>query len=75
MVEDQKPPFVLSDRTYDILKWVVSLVLPAFGTLYMVLGGVWNLPFVDEIVQTVVGLTAFLGTVLGISVAQYNKAN
>lgn len=63
----------MSNNTYDKLKWVAQILLPALGTLYFALSKVWGLPYATEIVGTVTAIDAFLGAVLGISTAQYNK--
>lgn len=65
--------FNIPNKVYDILKWVVIIVLPAFGTFYSTLGGIWGLPYANEIVKTISAITLFLGAVLCISTAQYNK--
>lgn len=64
---------MLSNKTYDILKWVAQYGLPAVGTLYFALAGIWNLPYGEEIVGTITAIDAFLGVLLGISTAQYKK--
>jgi hypothetical protein len=46
---------------------------PAIGTLYFALAGIWNLPYPEEIVGTITAIDTFLGAVLGISSANYNK--
>lgn len=61
----------LSNKTYDILKWVAQYVLPALGTLYFALANIWHLPYGEQIVGTVTAVDAFLGVLLGISNAQY----
>ena len=58
---------------YDVLKWVAQYLLPALGTLYFALAGTWNLPYGEEVVGTITAVDTFLGVVLGISTAQYNK--
>lgn len=63
----------MSNKVYDVLKWIVVLVLPAAATLYAVLAGIWNLPYGDAIPNTITAVDAFLGAVLMISSAQYNK--
>lgn len=65
--------FGMSDKTYDVLKWIAQILLPALGTLYFALSKVWGLPYSTEIVGTITAVDAFLGAVLGISTAQYNK--
>lgn len=63
----------MTNKTYDVLKWVAQYVLPAIGTLYFALAGIWNLPYGEEVVGTITAFDAFLGVLLGISTAQYNK--
>jgi len=63
----------MSDKTYDILKFVAQILLPAVATLYFALAQIWDLPLAEEIVGTITAVDAFLGAVLGISTAQYNK--
>jgi len=66
---------ILNDRTYNFLKSLALIVLPAAGTLYFALSQIWGLPFGEEIVGTVVALEAFLGVVLGITSRQYYKSD
>jgi hypothetical protein len=58
---------------YDVLKWIVMVVLPACATLYAMLSGIWSLPYTEQIVGTITAVDTFLGVLLGISTAQYNK--
>lgn len=64
---------MFSNRVYDILKWIAQILLPALGTLYFVLAGVWGFPFREEIVGTITAVDTFLGVILGISTSKYNK--
>ena len=64
---------MLSNKVYDILKWVCIIVLPAVATLYMGLAKIWDLPFETEIPQTITVVDAFLGALLGVSTINYNK--
>lgn len=64
---------MLSNKAYDILKFVAQIVLPALGTLYFALATIWGFPYGEEIVGTITAVDAFLGALLGISTAQYNK--
>lgn len=63
----------LSDKTYDILKWIAQIVLPAAATLYFALAGIWGFPYGEQIVGTITAIDTFLGALLGISTANYNK--
>ena len=65
----------ISNKTYDVLKWVALYLLPATGTLYFALSGIWGFPCGEEIVGTITAVDTFLGVLLGISTAQYNKTN
>lgn len=62
----------LSDKVYDKLKWVAQILLPAIGTLYFALAGIWGLPYGEQVVGTVTAVDAFLGILLGLSSAKYN---
>jgi len=63
----------MSNETYDILKFIAQIVLPALGTLYFALAGIWGLPYGEQIVGTVTAVDAFLGAVLKISTDAYIK--
>ena len=63
----------MSNKVYDILKWIAQLFLPALGTLYFALAGIWGFPYGEQIVGTITAVDTFLGIILGISTAQYNK--
>lgn len=63
----------LPDKVYDVLKWLVVIVLPAIGALYTGLSQIWKLPYAAEIPATITVICTFLGAVLCISTAQYNK--
>ena len=65
----------MSNKVYDILKWLAQYLLPALATLYFALSGIWGLPYGEEVVGTLAALTAFLGVILGISSSQYNKVD
>ena len=65
----------LSNKMYDLLKWIAMYFLPALGTLYFALAGIWGLPYGEEIVGSITAVDTFLGVILGISTAQYNKIN
>ena len=63
----------LSNKVYDILKFIAMVILPAIGTLYFGLARIWNLPYSEEIVGTITIIDTFLGTILGINSSQYKK--
>lgn len=65
----------LSNKVYDILKWVTMIVIPALATAYVGLAAVWAWPYADEIAKTAAVVCTLLGALLGISTAQYNKGD
>lgn len=62
-----------SNSTYDVIKWVAQILLPAIGTLYFALAQIWGLPYAEQIVGSISAIDCFLGALLGISTALYNK--
>ncbi len=63
----------LKNKTYDVLKWLALYLLPALGTLYFALSGIWGLPYGEQVVGTITAADTFLGVLLGISSASYKK--
>lgn len=61
----------MSNKIYDVLKWVTMVVLPAGGIFYSALAKTWNWPYGAEVTATLAAITAFMGTVLQISSAKY----
>ena len=65
--------FKLKDSVYNILKWTTLICLPALGTAYVALAGVWGFPYAEEVSKTVMAVCTLFGALLGISTAEYNK--
>ncbi len=65
----------LSNKTYDLLKWIAQILIPAFGTLYFALANIWGLPYGEQIVGTLTAIDTFLGVLLGISSSMYLSDN
>lgn len=63
----------MKTKTYDLLKWIAQYLLPALGTLYFALSGIWGFPNGEQVVGTITAVDIFLGVILGISSSQYNK--
>lgn len=63
----------MSNKVYDVLKFVAQILLPALGSLYLGLSKIWGFPYGEEIVGTLTAVDLFLGAVLGLSSAQYYK--
>lgn len=65
---------LLGDKTYNVLKQIAQVWLPAVGTLYFALAQIWGLPAAEEISGTVLAVDTFLGIVLGLSTKTYNNS-
>lgn len=65
--------FKMSDEVYDVLKWIALILIPAIGTLYFALAGIWGFPYAEAIVGTLTAIDTFLGAILGISTSMYKK--
>lgn len=61
----------MSNKTYDILKFIALKVLPALATLILALGAIWNIPYSEAIAATITAIDTFLGAILGISSNKY----
>ena len=66
---------MLNDKIYNLLKWLVMIVLPALATFYTTLGGIWGLPYVEQVPATLTAIATFLGAVCMISSKVYNDKN
>ena len=66
---------LLTNKTYDILRFIADVFLPALGTLYFALAGIWGFPYGEAIVGTIMAVVAFLDALLAVSKAQYKKRN
>ena len=65
----------MSNKTYDIMKWVATVVLPALATLTLTIGQIWGLSdWTVPIGATIAAVATFLGAILGISSIASNKA-
>lgn len=65
----------MSNKVYDILKFIAQIVLPAAATLVITICGIWGLPYGEQISATIMAIDTFLGAVLMLSSAKYRKEN
>lgn len=63
----------MSNKVYDICKFIAQILLPAIATLYFAIASIWGLPYAEQIVGTITAVDTFLGAILGISTMKYNK--
>lgn len=67
--------FKMKNETYNKIKWIVTVILPAFSVFYGTIGKCWNIPYTSEICVCISALALFLGTCIGISSVQYRREN
>lgn len=72
--EQQRDHF-LSNKVYDVLKFIAQILLPALGTLYFALAAIWGLPSAEEVNGSVLAVDAFLGVILGLSSTSYKNSD
>ena len=63
----------MSNKTYDVLKWIALVALDAVGVFYKAISTIWGIPYGDEVLATCAALSLLLGTLIGVSSAQYKK--
>jgi hypothetical protein len=66
---------MMSNKLYDVLKWVALVALDAVGLFYSAISGIWGLPFGDEVLATCTAMSLFIGALIGVSSANYKKSN
>lgn len=63
----------ISNKVYDVLKWLCLIALPAAGSLYFGLAKIWGFPYGVEVVGTLDLIAAFIGALIGVSTVAYRK--
>ena len=64
---------IFPDKVYDVLKWIALVVLPGLGSLYSKLAQTWGWPYVEQVPETLLAICFFIGALIGVSTAAYNK--
>ena len=64
---------VLSDKVYNVLKWICLIALPAIAVFYFTISKIWGLPFGAEIPATINAVAVLIGALIGISQHNINK--
>lgn len=59
--------YILPDKYYDLIKYVVTVIMPAISILYVGLAAIWGWPYADEVSRTIAVAYTFLCAVMGIS--------
>ena len=68
-----KELIMLTNKIYDVLKWIALVVLPSLATFYTALAPIWGLPYESEIPMTITAVDALLGALLGVSSVKYRE--
>lgn len=63
----------ITNKVYDVIKWIVVIVIPAIITLYSSLSSIWGFPYAQQIVATMAAIEVFLGVIMKVSTYNYNK--
>lgn len=63
----------LNNKLYDVLKWVCLVAIPATTTFYVALAAALGLPYADQVAKVSAALCTFLGALIGVSTAEYNR--
>ena len=63
----------MSNKVYDVLKWIALVALDALGLFCKTIAAIWGLPLGDELLATCTALSLFLGALIGVSSAQHKK--
>lgn len=63
----------MKNKTYDILKWIAIVFLPALITFLGVILTSFNVKNTEIILTIMTAFETFLGTILGISNINYKK--
>lgn len=66
---------IFKNSTYDKLKYIALVALPAIATLYLTLSNIWGLPYGTEIAATITAIDTLLGALIGVSSERYKKEN
>lgn len=63
----------MSNKVYDVLKWITLVLLPALTTLVGVILNCFDIGCTDIVLTIMTAITTFMGTVLGISNINYKS--
>lgn len=64
---------IFNDKTFNVLKWLAMVCLPALAVFVRAFFPVWNIPYGEQISESIVIINALLGALLGVSTIGYNK--
>lgn len=65
--------YFLPNKLYDLIKYVVTIIMPAVSVLYVGLAAIWGWPYADEVSRTFAVVYTFLCAVMGFSTLTAKK--
>lgn len=65
----------MSNKVYDVLKWITLVFMPALITLTGVILNCFNVQNADVILTIMTAVETFMGSLLGVSNISYKKSN
>lgn len=66
---------LISNKAYDVLKPLTTIILPGLVTLWLAVSGIWGFPNAEEIAGTIGAINLFLGLLIGVSSKSYNHSD
>lgn len=66
---------IKDNKTFDILRTVCEVILPAISAAYFGLAEIWGLPLADKICGTISVLIMFIGGIINYERKEYNRSN
>lgn len=63
----------MSNKIYNVLKWLALIALPALSTLVFALSNIWNFD-ATPVIGSIAAIETFIGSLIGVSTYQYNKS-
>lgn len=63
---------MLADGSYHLGKKFVQLFIPAASSLYFILGSIWDLPAVEQVIGIFAIIATIIGICLNVSSRQYD---
>lgn len=61
----------MTNRTYDVLKWIALIALPAVVVFVTTLGEIWGIPYYVQVASTIAAIDTLLGACLKVSSDNY----
>lgn len=64
---------MMKNETYDRLKWIALILIPALVALVIAVGEIWGLEYFSKIAMTISAFGVFLGKILKDSSKKYKQ--